>query len=94
MPLAFLPGAALALSRGRTSPQLSTTSFHGRRVCAAVRSRRALLRHTACVAVKKDADAVDDEEKLDEAAMRAAEIHEVLSGLKEFKGRIIDGSFR
>lgn len=33
----------------------------------------------------------EQEEQLDEAAMRAAEIHEVLSGLKEFKDRIIDG---
>lgn len=35
--------------------------------------------------------AEEQEEQLDEAAMRAAEIHEVLSGLKEFKDRIIDG---
>lgn len=56
--------------------------------------RRIALRHTACVAVKKDQDAVEDEEKLDEAAMRAAEIHEVVSGLQEFKNRIIDGSFQ
>lgn len=55
--------------------------------------RRVTLQHTACVAVKKDQDAVEDEEKLDEAAMRAAEIHEVLAGLQDFKSRIIDGSF-
>jgi hypothetical protein len=32
-----------------------------------------------------------DEESLDEAAMRAAEIHEVLQGLQDFKARIVDG---
>jgi hypothetical protein len=31
------------------------------------------------------------EEALDEAAMRAAEIHEVLQGLEDFKARIVDG---
>lgn len=31
---------------------------------------------------------------LDEKAMRAAEIHEVLTGLEDFKARIIDGAFR
>lgn len=93
MPLAFLPSAAIALSRGRTASRLPTSSFVGRRVCGPVGSRRAVLRHIACVAVKKDTDAVDDEEKLDEAAMRAAEIHEVLTGLRDFKNRIIDGRF-
>lgn len=33
----------------------------------------------------------DEEQPLDEAAMRAAEIHEVLTGLRDFKNRIIEG---
>jgi hypothetical protein len=37
------------------------------------------------------AAAGDDENVLDEAAMRAAEIHEVLVGLADFKARIIAG---
>lgn len=92
MPLAFLPGAALALSRGRATRLLPASSYHGRRLYVAAPTRRAALRHTACVAVKKDTDEVEDDEKLDEAAMRAAEIHEVLSGLKDFKDRIIAGA--
>jgi hypothetical protein len=32
-----------------------------------------------------------EDESLDEAAMRAAEIHEVLQGLEDFKARIVDG---
>lgn len=34
---------------------------------------------------------MDEEQPLDEAAMRAAEIHEVLTGLRDFKNRIIEG---
>lgn len=40
-----------------------------------------------------DSPAKDEEEDaLDEDAMRAAEIHEVLTGLKDFKARIVDGT--
>lgn len=35
----------------------------------------------------------EEEDVLDETAMRAAEIHEVLTGLEEFKARIVDGAF-
>lgn len=45
------------------------------------------------MAVSKETNVPEDEEKLDEAAMRAAEIHEVLVGLKDFKARIIEGKF-
>lgn len=34
----------------------------------------------------------EEEEALDERAMRAAEIHEVLQGLQDFKDRIINGT--
>jgi hypothetical protein len=34
----------------------------------------------------------DEEDVLDENAMRAAEIHEVLTGLEEFRARIVDGT--
>lgn len=44
------------------------------------------------VADNKTKQSVDDEQPLDEVAMRAAEIHEVLTGLREFKNRIIDGT--
>lgn len=64
-------------------------------------SRRPATRHTACAAVKKGPqkgskkgdDAPEEQEQLDVAAMRAAEIHEVLAGLKDFKGRIVAGTF-
>jgi hypothetical protein len=38
------------------------------------------------------AAAAEDEDTLDEAAMRAAEIHEVLDGLADFKARIVAGT--
>lgn len=46
-----------------------------------------------CEAAAPSPAPAEDEESLDETAMRAAEIHEVLVGLEEFKGRIIDGGF-
>ncbi|KAI0561029.1 hypothetical protein FGB62_94g055 [Gracilaria domingensis] len=46
--------------------------------------------HTACVALNKQPNASEEEEQLDENAMRAAEIHEVLKGLEDFKSRIIE----
>lgn len=49
---------------------------------------------TLCLATPAKPKAADEnEEILDEMAMRAAEIHEVLTGLEEFKMRIIDGAF-
>lgn len=36
----------------------------------------------------------EEEDVLDEKALRAAEIHEVVTGLEDFKARIIDGAFR
>lgn len=64
-------------------------------------ARRPIVHHTACTTAvekgpKKDKDPAAEEEgddALDETAMRAAEIHEVLSGLKDFKNRIITGAF-
>lgn len=47
----------------------------------------------ACASQPKETQVPDEEEKLDEAAMRAADIHEVLQGLRDFKNRIIDGKF-
>lgn len=41
--------------------------------------------------VKAQGQTSDDEESLDEVAMRAAEIHEVLQGLRDFRSRIVDG---
>lgn len=40
---------------------------------------------------QKDTGKKEDDEVLDEAAMRAADIHEVMTGLLEFRQRIIDG---
>lgn len=45
----------------------------------------------ACASPPKETQVPDEEEKLDEAAMRAADIHEVLKGLRDFKDRIIEG---
>lgn len=85
--------------RGRA---LATTSLAGTRLCVAP-SRRVHSVYTVCVAVDKESKASqkkgppkkgeEEEELLDEAAMRAAEIHEVLGGLRDFKNRIIDGAF-
>lgn len=68
------------------------TSLNTRRLRAQP-VRRTFPPHTACLAASKEPGASEEEEVLDEAAMRAAEIHEVLSGLKEFKDRIVNGTF-
>lgn len=52
----------------------------------------ALHQVVACAPAEKPATDAEEESHLDEAAMRAAEIHEVLTGLKDFKNRIIDGT--
>lgn len=46
-----------------------------------------------CASLPKEKQVSNEEEVLDETAMRAAEIHEVLIGLKDFKERIVDGKF-
>ncbi|PXF43395.1 hypothetical protein BWQ96_06890 [Gracilariopsis chorda] len=66
-----------------------TSSWNGRRI-PVTPWRRPIRVHTACLAVNKEPNASKDEEQLDEAAMRAAEIHEVMNGLKQFKDRIIE----
>lgn len=55
----------------------------------ATKSRRSsVISPTLCLAAeKKDKQ---EEEVLDEKAMRAAEIHEVLIGLQDFKERIVN----
>lgn len=74
----------------RATPAV-TTIWNGRRI-PIKHCRRPLRVHTACLAVNKEPNTSEDEEQLDEAAMRAAEIHEVLIGLKQFKDRIVEGT--
>ena len=88
MSLTFV--SAPLLFRPVAKTRLHVTSLNGRRLRVAP-VRRAFP-HTACLAVNKESEAQEEEEQLDEVAMRAAEIHEVVNGLKEFKNRIIDGA--
>lgn len=59
---------------------------------AAAKTNKRVIR-TAVPSCVAD-DAKDEEAVLNEAAMRAAEIHEVLKGLEDFKARIVDGAYR
>ena len=78
--------------------KLATTSLTGRPLSVKP-LRRAYTYRTVCVSVaeeqrkKHKSKDGEEEEVLDEAAMRAAEIHEVLVGLRDFKERIINGKF-
>lgn len=85
---AFVAGASALAARPR--------GLLGSRVCSRPSSAMAARRRapTLCLATPAKPKAADEnEEILDEMAMRAAEIHEVLTGLEEFKMRIIDGAF-
>lgn len=83
MCLAFTSSLALPTARSRSWAAVGQVQRAPVRA-RCVQPRRSTL--TRCVAEEK----VDDQ-PLDETAMRAAEIHEVVQGLNEFKGRIIDG---
>lgn len=78
-------GVPLTAVRHRVVSERCPLRLHSR----VVHNRRVKLTPT-CLAA--DANAPEEEEVLDEAAMRAAEIHEVLSGLQDFKSRIVDGT--
>lgn len=79
------------LTRPAVAERLPISTFNGRRLRVAPQ-RRVRFESAACLAaVNKEPNTPDSEEQLDEAAMRAADIHEVLQGLREFKNRIIDG---
>lgn len=88
MSFAFALSPAFLVSQ--TRPNLAVNSWRGW-ILTATPSRKVFRRQTCCLAVSREPSASEDEEKLDETAMRAAEIHEVVSGLKEFKNRIIEG---
>lgn len=89
MELAFT--SSLFLIRSAAPVRLPVSAFNGRRLRVAPQ-RRVRFESAACLAaVNKEPDTPDSEEQLDEAAMRAAEIHEVLAGLRDFKTRIIEG---
>lgn len=83
---AFVSAGAVALSPQTRAP---LSSRRGTRYASA---RRRSAMPAMCVTT--DATQSSEEEVLDEKAMRAAEIHEVLSGLEEFKSRIVEDATR
>lgn len=87
MSSAFVPAAGL-LARRRWAPAAGS-GLCGRALVVP----RASGRPSGARVVRAVAKGAEEEEGvLDEPAMRAAEIHEVLNGLLEFKGRIVDGT--
>lgn len=100
MTLAFCTSLGIARAKPNSSLALRTSLFNSSRAVHVARSRQAFLFPSACASEKAEDKAEvkadgneEEEEQLDEAAMRAAEIHEVLIGLQDFKDRIIDGMY-
>ena len=91
----LLVGIKPPSSLNHLSPREKVCSFHGRPYISVsiARTRPRSVTFTPPRCCTTPADPASEEEVLDEAAMRAAEIHEVLTGLEEFKMRIVDGAY-
>lgn len=90
--LAFAVPACLGRVFATSSSSSSWTCQRPAHSRVAPPSRSASMVPTCCTAAATGKEEQADE-VLDEAAMRAAEIHEVLDGLEGFRQRIIDGTF-
>jgi hypothetical protein len=86
--VAAAPTAALAMS---TSSWTCSRSVLQRGPSSRRASSPSLAPITRIRCAAPPASKENEEDVLDEIAMRAAEIHEVVTGLEEFKARIIDG---
>ena len=85
----------LSVARARAAaPVLKASPTQPLARARAAKPRRVWAAPLACAQQPADKAGAEEEEpeQLDENAMRAAEIHEVLTGLKDFKTRIIDGA--
>lgn len=90
--VAFVGGSPTFVTSASRSPWICTRSLRPRVEARRVRGAQTrTLFQPVCEAASPVP--ADEEESLDETAMRAAEIHEVLTGLEEFKARIVDGGF-
>lgn len=96
---AFLPCVAIG-STSKTSPSIAPSGCcfvgrHSRPLIATYRKRSSTAPLLCLAQASTDSsESAEEGVVLDENAMRAAEIHEVLLGLEDFKARIIEDATR